>query len=209
MNRRLIALTLLAAALVVLSPTLSAQVRVNGYWKKNGTYVAPHYRSSPNSNPYDNYSTRGNFNPYTGQRGTVSPSPYGRANYYQPPTTTPYDYYLAERARAEATAARTRLLIEDQRLRAQSQLLKTQSELMISLRNGERNPKSLSATELMILGYGATGLVSHGRACTVDCSGHEAGYAWAEDNDITDPDDCDGNSQSFIEGCEAWAEEQD
>ena len=30
-------------------------VIVDGYYKKNGTYVAPHYRSSPNDNPYDNY----------------------------------------------------------------------------------------------------------------------------------------------------------
>lgn len=47
----------------------------------------------------------------------------------------------------------------------------------------------------------------HGYACTDDCSGHEAGYQWASDNDITDPDNCGGNSQSFIEGCQAYAEE--
>lgn len=47
----------------------------------------------------------------------------------------------------------------------------------------------------------------HGYPCTQGCSGHEAGYEWAEDNDITDPDDCGGNSNSFIEGCQAWAEE--
>lgn len=46
-----------------------------------------------------------------------------------------------------------------------------------------------------------------GYGCTVDCSGHEAGYNWAADNDITDPNDCGGNSWSFIEGCEAYAEE--
>ena len=47
-----------------------------------------------------------------------------------------------------------------------------------------------------------------GYPCTDDCSGHKAGYAWAEDNDITNPDDCGGNSNSFIEGCMAWAEVQ-
>lgn len=47
-----------------------------------------------------------------------------------------------------------------------------------------------------------------GYPCTVDCSGHEAGYEWAEENGIDDPDDCDGNSNSFIEGCQAYAEEQ-
>ena len=49
----------------------------------------------------------------------------------------------------------------------------------------------------------------HGYACTVDCSGHEAGYNWAEEHDITDPDQCGGNSQSFIEGCRAYAEEHE
>jgi len=49
----------------------------------------------------------------------------------------------------------------------------------------------------------------HGYPCTQDCSGHEAGYAWAERNDITDPDDCGGNSNSFIEGCMAYAEEHE
>ncbi len=47
-----------------------------------------------------------------------------------------------------------------------------------------------------------------GQGCTVDCSGHEAGYAWAQERGITDPDDCGGNSWSFIEGCRAYAEEQ-
>jgi hypothetical protein len=46
-----------------------------------------------------------------------------------------------------------------------------------------------------------------GYECTQDCSGHEAGYNWAEENDITDPADCDGNSNSFNEGCQAWVDE--
>jgi len=46
-----------------------------------------------------------------------------------------------------------------------------------------------------------------GYDCLDDCSGHEAGYQWAEDNDIDDADDCTGNSQSFIEGCEAYVED--
>ena len=47
-----------------------AQVKVRGYTKKNGTYVAPHYRSNPNSTKLDNWSTKGNINPYTGKAGT-------------------------------------------------------------------------------------------------------------------------------------------
>lgn len=51
-------------------------------------------------------------------------------------------------------------------------------------------------------------LMFKGYTCTIDCSGHEAGYDWAEDHDINDPDDCTGNSESFIEGCRAYTEEQ-
>jgi hypothetical protein len=51
------------------------------------------------------------------------------------------------------------------------------------------------------------GLNFHGYICTDDCSGHEAGYAWAENNDVTDAGDCGGNSNSFYEGCVAYAEE--
>src|ERR1700687_2844559 len=41
--------------------------------------------------------------------------------------------------------------------------------------------------------------------CTVDCSGHEAGYRWAEQNSIDDEDYCpDGDSESFHEGCIAY-----
>lgn len=48
----------------------------------------------------------------------------------------------------------------------------------------------------------------NGYECTDDCSGHEAGYEWAEEQGITDSSDCDGNSNSFIEGCESYADEQ-
>jgi hypothetical protein len=47
----------------------------------------------------------------------------------------------------------------------------------------------------------------NGYACTVDCSGHEAGHDWAEENAIDDTDDCNGNSNSFNEGCQEYVEE--
>lgn len=43
---------------------------VKGYTKSNGTYVQGHYRSSQNSTNHDNYSTSGNYNPYTGTTGS-------------------------------------------------------------------------------------------------------------------------------------------
>lgn len=56
--------------------------------------------------------------------------------------------------------------------------------------------------------YSAQPRSYRGYRCTKDCSGHEAGYAWAEQNGVDHPDNCGGNSQSFIEGCQAYAEEQ-
>jgi hypothetical protein len=60
-----------AAALVAFpAGEAAAQTHVKGYYKSNGTYVAPHYRSKPNNTQRDNYSTYGNYNPYTGKKGT-------------------------------------------------------------------------------------------------------------------------------------------
>ena len=44
--------------------------------------------------------------------------------------------------------------------------------------------------------------------CTQDCSGHDAGWQWAQDNDVTDSSECSG-SGSFADGCEAYVEELD
>lgn len=42
----------------------------HGYYRKNGTYVQGHYSTNPNGTRNDNFSTRGNVNPYTGEVGT-------------------------------------------------------------------------------------------------------------------------------------------
>ena len=36
---------------------------------QQGTYRPGHYQTNPNSTTLDNYGTRGNVNPYTGQTG--------------------------------------------------------------------------------------------------------------------------------------------
>lgn len=56
--------------LAISSFAFGGDTYVNGYYRSNGTYVAPHYRSSPNQFKYDNYSSKGNTNPYTGTLGT-------------------------------------------------------------------------------------------------------------------------------------------
>jgi hypothetical protein len=48
-----------------------ADVFVHGYFKRDGTYVAPHYRSAPDGYFYNNWSTKGNINPYAGRKGTL------------------------------------------------------------------------------------------------------------------------------------------
>lgn len=69
MGRRLIAAIACALMLLGTIPA-DAAVRVKGYTTKSGKYVAPHMRSSPNRTKSDNYSTKGNVNPYTGKVGT-------------------------------------------------------------------------------------------------------------------------------------------
>ena len=46
---------------------------VNGYYRSNGTYVQGHHRSECDGNVYNNWSTKGNINPYTGEEGTRNP----------------------------------------------------------------------------------------------------------------------------------------
>lgn len=46
---------------------------VRGYMKKDGTYVEPHRRTNKDYSKFNNYSTKGNFNPYTGKKGKKDP----------------------------------------------------------------------------------------------------------------------------------------
>lgn len=53
-----------------------------------------------------------------------------------------------------------------------------------------------------------SGSTFHGFPCVDDCSGHQAGYAWAEAHAILRADRCGGDSQSFKEGCIAYTRER-
>lgn len=48
----------------------ASDVHVHGYTKKNGTVLKPYTRSNGNSTQRDNFSTKGNVDPYTGKKGT-------------------------------------------------------------------------------------------------------------------------------------------
>lgn len=64
---------ILAVMIAAVATPATAQVRVRGYTRSDGTYVAPSVRSAPNSSRFDNYSTAPNINPYNGRSGTVDP----------------------------------------------------------------------------------------------------------------------------------------
>ena len=92
---KLFGAALAAIALTVYVAPVSADQYVNGYYRKDGTYVQPYHRSDPDGNPYNNFSTKGNVNPYTGQPGTKNPysssygNPYGQSQDSSP--KNPYD----------------------------------------------------------------------------------------------------------------------
>ncbi len=65
---------LLIFSFTLLNATSAEAVqKVKGYTTKKGTYVAPHFKQSPNKSKFDNFSTKGNINPFTGKKGTVNP----------------------------------------------------------------------------------------------------------------------------------------
>ncbi len=50
-----------------------ASEHVRGHMRKDGKYVAPHNRTNANKTQRDNWSSKGNTNPYTGKRGQKNP----------------------------------------------------------------------------------------------------------------------------------------
>jgi opacity protein-like surface antigen len=82
---RLICAALVSLLLVVPVVTF-AQTHVDGYTRKDGTYAAPHWRSSPDSSSNNNWSTQPNINPYTGQQGTREPKLFDLNPGYQKPS---------------------------------------------------------------------------------------------------------------------------
>lgn len=65
------AMKTLLLALLLASPAMAAKrVRVKAHTTKSGKHVPAHVRTSPDSKKSNNWSTRGNTNPYTGKEGT-------------------------------------------------------------------------------------------------------------------------------------------
>lgn len=77
------------AASIILTTAAQADTYVKGHTRSNGTYVQPHYRSDSNSTTRDNWSTKGNTNPYTGRQGTKNA--YGSGSGYNNTNTNSWN----------------------------------------------------------------------------------------------------------------------
>ncbi len=76
---------------LALTSVVFADQYIQGYYRRDGTYVQPHYRSDPDRSPYNNYSYPGNVNPYTGQVAPGNPDTYLR-RYRERQNPNPYGY---------------------------------------------------------------------------------------------------------------------
>ena len=75
-------ITVISLALTALLTSNSfADTWVNSYTRSDGTNVGGYYRSDPNSTVRDNFSYKGNTNPYTGSTGS---------NYYRNSPSSEY-----------------------------------------------------------------------------------------------------------------------
>lgn len=78
---------LILLAALITAPSFAQGHYSRGYVRQDGTYVAPHYQTNPNTTRMDNYSTQGNVNPYNGRAGTVNPYAQTQSN----PMGSPYN----------------------------------------------------------------------------------------------------------------------
>lgn len=76
--------TYVILAALISAPAFAQSTYVRPHVRSDGTYVQGHMRSAPDDVRYNNYSTQGNFNPYTGQPGTQNPYT-GQSNPYSMP----------------------------------------------------------------------------------------------------------------------------
>lgn len=79
---------MLTAAIILVVAAASVEAQgyhyTRGYITRNGTYVPSHNATNPNGSRFDNWSTSGNYNPFTGQPGykSVYPSFSGHKGHY-------------------------------------------------------------------------------------------------------------------------------
>lgn len=85
--KKIFFLTLLFSIMFIAIDDVNAGY-VNGYYRNDGAYVQPHYRSNPNGLNYDNYSYRSGDSLYNN-----SYRKYDTYNWNTPSYNTQRDYY--------------------------------------------------------------------------------------------------------------------
>ncbi len=93
--KTLIAFALMLFVALPASALARGDVHVRGYYRHNGAYVQPYYRSVPDRSYSNNWSTNPNINPYTGREGTRQstwndPPPQQGNSYRHPVYGNPY-----------------------------------------------------------------------------------------------------------------------
>lgn len=83
-------ITMIGLLLIGMTATLAAEY-VNGYTRRDGTYVSGYYRTPPDSNPYNNQAYPGNYNYNTGRTTPGDQSDY-LSDYYSRPSRNSSDY---------------------------------------------------------------------------------------------------------------------
>lgn len=64
----------LALTLLLTTSIEAKTIKVKSYYKPStGKYINSYYKTSSNKTKLDNFSTKGNYNPYTGKKGYASP----------------------------------------------------------------------------------------------------------------------------------------
>ena len=91
----IVAFLILTGVTPGLAQLYGADQNVHGYSRHDGTYVQPYHRTMPDHDPFNNYSTQGNINPYNGQMGTVNP--YAQPHSDNLGNPSPYGYQGQQR----------------------------------------------------------------------------------------------------------------
>ncbi len=68
-KKMIIFLTLVLISGFIFSTNAFAYRYTRGYVRRSGSYVQPHYSSNPDGQRWNNWSSSGNTNPFTGKRG--------------------------------------------------------------------------------------------------------------------------------------------
>jgi hypothetical protein len=105
----LFAFLIISTTFSTFAQTNSRHIKVSGYYRNNGTYVQPYFRTAPNTTNRDNFSTKGNTNPYTGKPGWIEPDSKYNTFYY---STYTYKTYKTKSRYTTSTTSTSTLPIQ-------------------------------------------------------------------------------------------------